>query len=271
VSAGATFDVSGLTGGTLTLNAGQTLAGNGTVLGTLDTGTGTLAPGASAGTLSVANLTLGSGSSLHYELANVTTIGSGVNDYTIVSGTLTVAGPVTLNLTYLNSLPAGSGKYTLFSYNTFSGNVTDISVPSGFTINNNPSAQTIELLINHNPANLTWRGDGSSDFWDIDTTPNWVQYGTPITFFNGDTANFDDTGSNSPPIFVAAPVIAAAVNVNASRTYDFTGSSVSAASFTKGGSGTWILENDNTYSSGGIISDGTLQIGNAGSTGTLAG
>ena len=269
VSAGATLDVSLLPSGTLTLNASQTLSGNGSVLGTINTGNGTLAPGASAGTLTVANLTLGSGSSLNYDLANVTTIGGGVNDYTVVTGTLTVAGPVTLNLNFLNSLPAASGKYTLFSYNTFSGDVSQISVPSGFTINNNTTAKTIELLINHIPANLTWRGDGTSDVWDINTTPNWIQAGSPVTFFNGDTANFDNTGSNSPPIYVAAPVIPAAVNVNASETYDFTGSSISAAGFTKGGSGTWILENDNTYINGGIISAGTLEIGNSGSTGTL--
>ena len=55
------------------------------------------------------------------------------------------------------------------------------------------------------------------------------------------------------------------------RDYDFTGSSISAATFTKGGGGTWILENDNSYPSGGIISGGTLQIGNGGTTGSLTG
>ena len=270
ISAGATLDVSGLSGGgTLTLNSGESLTGFGSVLGTINTGTGVLAPGASAGTLTVANLTLGSGSSINYDLANVTTVGGGTNDYTIVTSAMTVAGPVTLNLNYLNGIPASSGKYTLFSYGSFSGDVTQISVPSGFQINNNTSAKTIELLIVHTPSNLTWRGDGSSDVWDINTTPNWILSGSAVTFFNGDTANFDNTGSNSPPIYVASPVVASAVNVNATQTYDFTGSSVAAATLLKNGSGTLIFEDDNSYPNGVNIAAGTLQIGNGGSTGTL--
>lgn len=269
VSSGATFSVSGLAGGTLTLNSGQIVSGAGTVLGTLDTvGGGAIAPGASAGTLTMGGLTL-NGGSLNYELANVTTTGAGVNDYTIVTGLLNVSGPTALNLTYLNALPAGSGKYTLISYNTFAGDVNNISVPSGFTISNNTALKTIELLINHVPVSLTWRGDGVGNLWDINTTANWNANTT--TFFNGDTANFDNTGSNTPAINITTPIVAAAVNVNASQDYNFTGASLAATTLTKGGSGTLTLENDNLYTSGGTISGGTLQVGNAGTTGTIGG
>lgn len=270
VSSGATFNVSGLSGGTFTLSGGQTLSGNGAVVGTIDTGSGVLAPGASAGTLTLGNLTLGSGSVLIYELANVTTTGAGVNDYAAVSGNLSVAGPVTLNLTYLNGLPASSGKYTLISYTgTFSGNVNDISVPSGFTISNNTALKTIELLINHVPVSLTWRGDGAGNVWDINTTLNWNA--NTATFFNGDTANFDNSGSNSPAINVATPVIAAAVNVAASQNYTFTGSSVSGGTLSKSGAGTLILENDTLFATGATISGGTVQVGNGGAAGSLTG
>lgn len=51
-AAGATLDVTGLTGGTLVLPSGQTLGGNGTVLGNV-TGAGTVSPGFSAGTLAI--------------------------------------------------------------------------------------------------------------------------------------------------------------------------------------------------------------------------
>ena len=269
VSAGATLNVSGLTGSTLALNFGQTLSGNGTVLGTINAGAGAIAPGASAGTLNVANVTLSSGSVLNYEVANVTTTGAGVNDYTVVSGTLNVAGPTTLNLAYLNGLPASSGKYTLMSYGTFAGNVNDISVPPGFVISNNTVAKTIELLISHVPTTIVWRGDGAANVWDINTTPNWIQAGLPQVFFNGDTANFDNSGSNTPSIFISAPVSPAAVNVNALQTYEFSGSSLSGATLNKSGFGTLMLNNDNTFSTGTTISGGTLQIGNGGSTGTL--
>ncbi|MFO1487836.1 MAG: autotransporter-associated beta strand repeat-containing protein [Verrucomicrobiota bacterium] len=273
ISSGTTLSASGLSGGTLTLNFGQTVSGVGAVTGTLNTGGGTLAPGSfvgGAGTITVANLTLGSGSSLTYDLANVTNTGAGLNDFTVVSGTLNVAGPVTLNLNYLNALPASSGKYTLFSYTTFSGNVNDITVPSGFTINNNTSAKTIELLINHTPVSLTWSGDGIGNVWDVNTTANWNA--GAATFFNGDSVTFNDTGSDSPAVNISTPVIPAAVTVNASsKTYDFTGSSISSGSLTKSGSSPLILENDNTFTAGGIINAGTVQIGNGGGTGSLTG
>jgi autotransporter-associated beta strand protein len=59
VAAGAFLDVS--TAGTLSLATGQTLGGNGTVLGSVDaSGGGTIAPGSSIGTLTVTNtVTLG--------------------------------------------------------------------------------------------------------------------------------------------------------------------------------------------------------------------
>jgi len=269
VASGATFNVSGLTGGNLTLASGQMLSGSGTVLGTIDNGSGaSVAPGASAGTLTIGGLTL-SGGSLNYELANLTTTGSGINDHIVVTGQLNISGATTLNLTYLNGLPAGSGKYTLISYGSFAGNVNNIAPVPGFTLTNNTALKTIELIINHVPVSLTWRGDGSGNVWDINTTPNWNA--NTATFFNGDTANFDNSGSNTPSIFISAPVIAAVVNVNASQSYNFTGSSLGSASLTKSGSGTLTLENDTLFANGGSINGGTLQIGNAGTTGSIAG
>jgi autotransporter-associated beta strand protein len=272
VGSGATLDVSGLSS-TLTLNSGQTLSGKGTVVGAVNTGAGVLAPGASAGTLAVTgNLTLGSGSVMNYDVANVTTVGANVNDLTTVSGNLTVAGPTTLNLNYLNSISASGGKYTLISYGgAFAGNVTDIAVPSGFTISNNVAAKTVELLINHNSATIIWRGDGTANVWDINTTANFGPSGSPVTFFSGDTAVFDNTGANTPSINVASPgVIAGAMTVSATQNYDFTGSPVAAGAFTKNGSGTLVLENDLQFL-GGIISNGTVQVGNGATSGTIGG
>ncbi len=272
VSSGATLSVSGLTGGTLVLASGQTLSGVGSVTGNIDTGVGAIAPGTSAGTLPITgSLTLGSGSALNYELANVTTVGSSVNDLITVSGNLTVAGPVTLNLTYLNALPASSGTYTLITYGgSFAGNVNDISVPSGFTINHNVGAKRIELQVNHIPQTLTWRGDGAANVWDINTTANWVLGATPTNFFNGDSAVFNDSGSNTPAIFIAAPIIASAINVNAAQSYTFSGSDLASGSLTKSGAGTLTLETTAT-TPGATISAGAVQVGNAGTSGFLGG
>lgn len=61
IEAGAFLDVTGRSDGTLPLGSGQTLGGNGTLLGALDSSSGgTVAPGNSIGTLTVTNtITLG--------------------------------------------------------------------------------------------------------------------------------------------------------------------------------------------------------------------
>ncbi|MDW8307839.1 MAG: hypothetical protein RMK20_00545 [Verrucomicrobiales bacterium] len=116
VASAATFDVS-LT--TFILGSGQTLQGNGTVVGNV-TADGTIAPGTSPGTLTLRNdLNLTSLAVLSFELAgNNTTVGGGVNDLLVVSGNLTLDG--TLNVTELGAgsfLLANAGdKWRLINY-----------------------------------------------------------------------------------------------------------------------------------------------------------
>ncbi len=131
VAGGATFDVSGRTGGSMTLMTGQTLSGNGTVRGTLVfAGGSTLSPGSSVGTLTVANdLVLSNAATLQYDL--------GTNsDLVSVAGNLTLAG--TLNLTDAGGF--GVGSYTLFTYG---GTLTVNGVTIG-TVPNTNLAYTID-------------------------------------------------------------------------------------------------------------------------------
>jgi fibronectin-binding autotransporter adhesin len=268
VGAAGVLDVSGLSGGSLMLNFGQTLSGNGTVKGTVDCSSGAIAPGASAGTLTVSNLTLGGSGYLNYELANVTTIGGGTNDYLVVPGTLTISGFTTLNAILLNGSPASTGKYTLISYGAYSG-PSDISgnfsIPAGFVITNNPTTKAIELVPTHVPINILWVG-GSGSSWDF-TTPNWNS--PDNLFYSGDSPRFDDSATTTGPIFVSVPVGCGLLTVSNSVAYGFSGSSISAGAFVKQGSGTLTIENDVAVGGGTLISGGTLQIGNGGTTGTL--
>jgi len=272
VGAGAVLDVTSLSGATLTLNSGQTLSGSGTVQGSIaDSWGAAIAPGTSAGTLTInGNLTLGGGGNLNFELANVTTPGSGVNDLLVVTGTLTVSGSTTLNLSYLQGVPAASGKYTLIQYGAFSGDVNSISVPEGFIITNNTAAKAVELVVVHQPVTLTWRGDGTANVWDTAITPNWLLGGSPQVFYTGDTAVFDDTGYNTPPINISGTVYPGATVVNASKDYTFSGGAIGSGALTKSGTGTLTLENDNLFNSV-LINAGTVQIGSGGYSGTIAG
>jgi fibronectin-binding autotransporter adhesin len=270
VASNAILNVSGFSdNGTpgLVLNLGQTLSGAGTVTGNVSDGaaTGTIInPGTGAGTLTInGNLDLAGGGVLNFDLTPTPTVGSGVNDLIVVNGQLNfgnLAGATTLNL--IGS--TGSGvTYTLFQYTSFSGSIANITVAPGYQLTNNTATKTIDLIASHIPANLTWRGDGAGNAWDIGITANWIQSGTNQFFFNSDSVTFDNSGSNNVPVTLASDVSPSAVIVNAAQDYTFSGAGMASGSLTKSGSGTLVLDNTNTYSGATVINGGTLQLGDS--------
>lgn len=269
VAKGAILDVTSLSGG-LALGYNQVLTGLGTVAGNVSDGySAVIAPGGNGtgGTLSInGNLTLNGNSTLMLDLA--ADPASTTDDQLNVSGTVTINGPVTLSLNYLDGLP-GIGTYTVIKYGSFSGNVANFQPPVGFIVTNNTAAREIQLVVARVPANLTWRGDGMLNVWDMGTTPNWVQGGIPQVFMVGDHALFDDSGSNQPAINIASTVYPGSVTVNASKDYTFTGEAIASGSLTKAGNGTLVIENNNTYPGATVVEGGTLQIGNFGTSGTI--
>ena len=270
------LNISGATGGTYSLSSGQLLSGNGTVQGgtLVDHSGSVIAPDGfgTAGTLTMnGNLTIGANGTgvVNFDLSSATTPGGGVNDLITVNGALNISGPTTINLNFLNGLPT-IGAYTLFQYTTFSGNVANFIPPPGFTIVNNTSSQAIQLVVSHVPGNLTWRGDGIANVWDTDTTPNWTEGSTNQYFFTGDSVTFDNTGSDTPAINLSGTVNPAQITVNASQNYTFAGGGIGTGSLTKSGSGSLVLDDtNNTYSGATTINNGTLQVGNNDTLGTL--
>jgi autotransporter-associated beta strand protein len=110
IVSGAILDVMARTDGTLTLQSGQTLMGNGTVNGIMATTSGsTVNPGASVGTLNVENnITLGGRLLLELDTANAQT-----NDkLQSVSGTITYGG--TLEVTNIGPALQVSNVFQLF-------------------------------------------------------------------------------------------------------------------------------------------------------------
>ncbi len=282
LSTGAQLDVTALSGGVLPLNFLQVVAGSGTVLGSVDTSYGgSLSPGGPllAGTLSVTNnLTLSSGGVLSFDLAKNTALGGGTNDLIAVAGDLNVAGSTALTLNFLDGSPA-TGAYTLIQYGTFSGDVTQIYPPSNprytLVVTNNTATKAVELLVSGVPADLVWVGDGFFNGWDnAGSYQNWTNpaIASPDFFYDGDVVTFNDSGSNSPAIYLATVNAPGSVTVNASQDYDFSGSGGIGGvvcSLTKSGGGTLILETANTYGGSTTITAGKLQVGNAGTAGTL--
>ena len=131
---------------------------------------------------------------------------------------------------------------------------------------NSPEASaTPSASIVVTPRNLTWKGDGSANLWDVSGAANWQSNGVVTVFNNGDTATFDNTGSNNVAVTLAGTLQPALVTCNASKNYTFSGAGSIAGTnaLVKTGSRTLTINVTNTYSGGTILSNGTVTLGNA--------
>jgi autotransporter-associated beta strand protein len=120
------------------------------------------------------------------------------------------------------------------------------------------------------PQDLTWRGDGVANIWDVGTNADWLN-GTSVATFNaGDTVTFDDSGSNAPAINLTGTLKPSSVTVAANRNYTFSGSGVlgGAMSLIKSGSGTLTLDTANNYGGGTVVLGGTVVIGSGADVGS---
>jgi fibronectin-binding autotransporter adhesin len=136
------------------VNAGGTLAGSGSVRGSVAvTDGGTIAPGASAGTLATKDLTLDAGAVHDYELAAPGTVGSGVNDRIDSDGNVVLDG--TLNISDVGGF--GPGTYRLIDY---TGSLIDDgleigSAPAGlsYTVDTSTAGQ-VDLVVSGSNAGI---------------------------------------------------------------------------------------------------------------------
>ncbi|MCX6995725.1 MAG: autotransporter-associated beta strand repeat-containing protein, partial [Kiritimatiellaeota bacterium] len=121
VAAGATFDVSGRTGGSYTLGSGQTLTGNGATTGglILDVGS-TLSPGNSTGTNTFNNVLTLKGDTNVFELVTTSD-----HDMTVVAstGSLTLQNKPILDVRATSLVASPNDIFVLFD-NQFSGALT---------------------------------------------------------------------------------------------------------------------------------------------------
>ena len=282
VTAGAVFDVSGLSSGSFTLGAGQTLQAGRTsafandVVGNLNSGTGLInvAGNAVAGTLTLGgtgagNLTL-SGGTVNFDLANVTTVGGGINDL-VKSANLTLTGTTSIAINKLNGALISS-TYTLFSYTgALVGSAANLTLSgaAGGTTRQNFALDTVStpgsvlLSVTGNSANLIWAGDGTTNAWDIVTTANFTNGGSPDKYFEGDAVTFDDTGSNTPAVLLATTVSPGVVTFN-NTTKDYTlsgaGGIAGGTGLTKNGSGTLTVTTTNSFAGPVAVNAGTLSV-----------
>ena len=122
ISADALLDVSGRTGGGMTLASGQTLSGNGAVNGNLTLASGAkLAPGNSIGSMMFSNsLTLSAGSTTMLEISKAPLANDLVNvlGNLTYGGTLVVTNPGAVTLTAGDSFPLFNALARASSFNS---------------------------------------------------------------------------------------------------------------------------------------------------------
>jgi autotransporter-associated beta strand protein len=167
VASGATLDVTARPAGTLSLNSGQTLGGNGTLSGTVDALAGSaVAPGSSVGTLTISGgLTLNG--TLLMELNR--TNGLQTNDLITVSGSFTSTGGA-LFVTNTGPALAAGNFFQLFGGGRSFASVTlqtnDAANNKTYVWNNTVASngritvQNVGTFVNPAPTNITFKVNG---------------------------------------------------------------------------------------------------------------
>lgn len=199
VVSGATLNVSGLAGSTLSVGpdvVAQTLTGSGTVTGNVLVGTnGTVNPGDGIGALTVTgNLTLGG--KLVMELNTTNT--PATNDTLVVSGTLTVGG--TLTVTNLGPALQGGNTFKLFSTGVTGFTATNLPALTGvkYWTNNLAVNGTISVVdpINTNPPQMQVSVSGSNLTLAWPTNAGWILQSNSVGLASsGSWFNYPANGS----------------------------------------------------------------------------
>lgn len=269
VAAGAIFDVSGLLAA-WSPGTTQVLAGVGAVVGNVSAVNGIISPGVSGlGTLTFSNNLAMSGLSVTTNIFQIT--GSGTNDTIYVGGDLSLSDTIVVQLVPTGpSIPNGTN--VLYKWvGTLTGDTNNLALvypaqPGNVELQTDLGAKEIRLVVTGvaGPANLTWKGDGAANNWDL-TTTNWLDGVTSSLFKNGDTATFNDSGSNNVPVNLATDVNPAGVLVNAAADYTFSSTGafgiIGTSSLVKSNAGKLTVINNNSYSGGTIVAGGVVQVG----------
>jgi fibronectin-binding autotransporter adhesin len=187
-----------------------------------------------------------------------TDAGSNIGTFATLNG---LATDLSQGATFVDS---GSGKTFQISYRA-EGSTFDMGVGSGNDI--------MLQVVTPGGGNLTWRGNGVNNNWDVNTTADWWNGSSLVTFTNGDLVTFDNTGSNNIPVNLVGNLSPANLSVNATKDYILAGGGklTGTVVLTKTNSGTLTMLTDNDYVGATVIQGGTLQLGTNGITGSIAG
>ena len=239
---------------------------------TVDAG-GTIraAGGIGAPPLNVGILTLGNGST------EITTseVDAFLNGKIVCVAGLTVNGTNVVNI--IGAVPP-VGVYDLITYTGVIGGSGFAgfklgALPPEVVANLQDSGSAIQLNVTQTGESRVWAGNVLGQ-WNLAGGLEWkgADSGNPQAFFNLYPAIFNDSASNFT-VTVTEDVTPAIVNLNHATDYTFTGAGgiIGTAGLTKVGLGKLTILNSNIYSGGTYITNGTLQLGNGGTGGSISG
>lgn len=240
-----------------------------------------LAVNSGAGTLSLSTPGLsfgGSNATLQFDLDTNAVTTSPLMVVNLPNG-LNFSGTPTIRLTNLQGF--SNGTYMLINYDgdpIASG--FNLALP-GRTLGNlvyDTTNTRIDVTISGTDT-LKWTGSVDGN-WDVGTaagvggTNNWklAAAGSATNFIDTDTVIFDDSATNRT-IHLISEVKPFSIAVTAAGDYTFDGSGKlsGTTTLTKSGTGTLVLGTDNDYSGGTIVIEGTVQLGNGGTSGSVVG
>lgn len=244
-STAGTLGVGNAFGGNVIANDGSTVAGEGTIAGSLTlgatTGVGLIADGSTTGALSADDLTLNGLTQVR--LSGLPVVPGTPFDIVKYTGTLTMTGTADDAFQLLDELSYRS----LPSFND-TGSAITLTVPAG--------------------ASLVWAGTDVTNptFWNNNVTPNWLNGGSPDVFFAGDSVLFDDSGATKT-VAMQGLLSPATVTFNNStgNDYNITPNGVGlgftgTTSIVKNGTGTATIQGfSHNYTGTVTINGGVLQ------------
>jgi len=205
------------------------------------------------------------------------TITNGTLNFGTKSGIFVEAGKAAIISATITGTPGlskyGTGTLILGGSNTFTGPVTiNAGVISINTLNNGGSSSNIgassssasNLVFNGGTLRYTGEMQSCNRLFTLSTNGGTIDgSGTgALNFNNSGSMGLSGSGARTLTLTGSATgnILAMAVGDNGGAT-----------SITKSGSGSWILTGDNTASGTVNITDGTLQIGNGGTSGSING
>lgn len=294
-------DTGGQLGGDVAVASGATLGGDGTLLGDVTVASGGTLKGEQGAQLNVGgNLALSAGS-----IVNVTYGTDNSQAFFNVTGNLNLGG-ATVVADYANN---GPGIYRIFNYGGTLTGVLNVSGLSDTTLDIDTANKQVNINYNAGLTFGFWNGSntsgtdgvqGGTGTWDSNTT-NWsIEDGSQhnkwspneFAIFEGTAGTVTVVSSTGTPVSASGMqfMVDGYVITGGDLTLDATGNApgdvpfiqvqtgtatiesqlLSDDGFQKSGSGTLVLTADQNFTGQVNVSNGTLQLGNGGTTGSIA-